>query len=88
MTAATAKPNTINWLATILAKAQGVLNTETGDTVDIGLECANIRREYDRLKLENDTLAGENASLSRECDRLAGLLISATSPTIRERKRS
>jgi hypothetical protein len=54
--AVTARPNTINWLATILAKTQGVLYAETGGAVDIGLECANIRREYDRLKAEVESL--------------------------------
>lgn len=43
-------------LATILRKAQGRIDTETGECIDIGAECMAIRREFDRISKEDRLL--------------------------------
>lgn len=45
----TAKPTTLNWLATILHKAQGRTDKESNMEIDVGAEVAGIRRDYDNL---------------------------------------
>jgi len=45
----TAKPKAINSLETIIYKAQGRTESETGREIDIGGEVASLRREFDNL---------------------------------------
>jgi len=49
----------IKMLASIMLEAQGTIDAETGEAIDVGYEVMQLKDEFNRLRAENEALRDE-----------------------------
>jgi regulator of replication initiation timing len=83
--------DTIKMLASILRRAQGTIDAETGKEIDVGYEVTHLKDEFMRLRAENEALvsqcenlADENKMLEADNAALRGLLAEARKDVVTE----